>query len=204
PNKNRRMKRIATAAVVSAVIGLGAVTGVSIMRSGGGVAAPRIQTTSEARASVPDSKEPQAPGPDAPPLVPLVGAGVDAGAADSASAAAAEAGPAAVQRSFMISIRTRPAGVEVLDGETSLCVTEASRPCSVSYEAGTGQTRLRFRRDGFAEAERTFVPDSDQTIEVALTRIPPQRPSIRPPVKQGGRPGNAPPTGTQPSITSEE
>jgi serine/threonine-protein kinase len=206
PDKNRRMKRIATAAVISAVVGLGALTGIAIVRSGGRPVAPHIQTTSEAMADVPDSRENPTPRPVNPALVPIppLVASVDAGAAETASAAAPEAGSAVAPVTFSISIRTTPAGVEVLDGENSLCVTEASRPCSISYGAGTDQIRLRFRKRGFTEAERTFVPDSDRTIEVSLERAPALRPGIRPPTKQGGRPGNAPPTGTGPSITSED
>ncbi len=204
PDKSRKKKRLVTAAVISTVLGLGALTGYAVW-SRSKAATPQDQATSVASADAlrPGERDPSR----APPLVPIpaTSAGLDAGAAETASAAAAaDAAPAVSPVTFSIAIRTTPAGVEVLDGENSLCVSDASGACSVSYGTGSEQVRLRFRKRGFADAERTFVPDSDQTLTVSLERAPAVRPGGRPPTRPGGRPGHPPPTGTQPSITSEE
>jgi len=203
-DKSRRNKRIATAAVVSTVLGLGALTGVAIWsRSNTGT--PQDRAASAASAGATDSMGKEAS--RAPPLVPIpvTSAGLDAGAAETATAAEVlDAAPAVSPVTFNIAIRTTPAGVEVLDGENSLCVSDASGQCSVSYGTGSEQVRLRFRKRGYLDAEQTFVPDSDQSVTVSLERAPAVRPGGRPPTRPGGRPGHAPPTGTQPSITSED
>lgn len=196
----RRKSVKAVAAVASAVLVLGTATVFALHYSGRNPASIETAQPGTDTAGNRTEGRTSAPADSVGDLVPLVPVTADAGAAQ-ATADAAESGQEA--RTYTITIRTSPMGVEVFDGQNNLCTTSPNEQCRVSFTGSAEQVLLRFHKRGYADVERPVVPDSDQTLDVSLEPARPRPGVTRPPTKQGTRPGTTPgPTG--PSITSEE